>query len=407
MLLATAASKDSTMRSVDLDELMSPMLEQEAVNQLRELVIKADTVLTDEQLKKIYDDAQLGLQIHARHVLLSLPPDAAPAQRDSVTKLAQSIRQQALAGANFADLAKKYSQEPGAATSGGDLGTFGRGAMVAPFEEAAFKLQPGQISDVVESPFGLHVIKVEERTTANFDSVKVAFRQQTIQNRRVEADQKYLKDLTTPLNLKVEEGSVELIKEIALHPEQDLQGRAGSRDLVSYKGGGLTARDFLGWIRRVPAQSRGVLPQRSDDELKTLLTQMAEQKVLIDEAKRRKLAMPTARADSMKGEIYKQLVFAVQSTGLMNIQPQAGESKDQAIERRVNTLMEATIKGEQNVIPLGPLSFGLRRQYGGEVFERAVPAVVAKVDQIRPPQPQQPFAPQGPPPAGPPPTTTR
>ena len=82
----------------------------------------------------------------------------------------------------------------------------------------------------------------------------------------------------------------------------------------------------------------------------------------------------------MKNEIYKQLVFAVQSTGLMNIQPQSGENKEQAIERRVNTLLEATIKGEQNVIPLGPLSYGLREQFGGEVFERAVPLAIPRAD---------------------------
>ncbi len=404
MLLATAAARDSTMRIVDLDDLISPILEQDAVNQLRDSVIKVDTMPTDDELRKLYDQSGMGLQIKARHVLLTLPPDAAPAQRDSVTKLAEQIRQQAVAGADFAALAKKYSQEPGAATSGGDLGMFGRGAMVAPFEEAAFKLQPGQISPVTESPFGLHVIKVEARTSTNFDSIKGPFRQQTVNTRRNEAEESYMKTLTEPV--KVEDGAVELVKEIATRPETDLKGRAGSRDLVTYKGGSLTARDFLQWARRVPAQNRGVLAQRTDDELKTMLTQMASQKGLIDEAKRRKLTMPAARADSLKNEIYKQLVFAVQSTGLMNIQPQQGENKDQAVERRVNALIEATIKGEQNVIPLGPLSYGLRNQFGGEVFERAVPLVVAKVDQLRPPQPR---APGGPVPDGPPqlpPTTT-
>jgi peptidyl-prolyl cis-trans isomerase C len=402
MLLATAAARDSTMRVVDLDELIGPILDQEAVNQLRESVIKVDTMPTDDELRKLYDASGMGVQLKARHVLLTLAPDAPPAQRDSVTKLAQQIRQQAAAGADFAELAKKYSQEPGAAERGGDLGTFGRGAMVAPFEEAAFKLQPGQISDVVETPFGLHVIKVEARTSTPFDSIKGPFREQTVNTRRGEAEETYMKSLTEPI--KVEDGAVELMKEIATRPENDLKGRAGSRDLVSYKGGSLSARDFLQWARRVPAQNRASLAQRSDDELKNLLTEMAKQKGLIDEAKRKKLSMPAARADSLKNEIYKQLVFAVQSTGLMNIQPQSGENKEQAIERRVNTLLEATIKGEQNVIPLGPLSYGLREQFGGEVFERAVPLVVTKVDQIRPPQP--PAGPGDVPPQLPPTTTT-
>lgn len=102
-------------------------------------------------------------RIAAAHVLIAFQGSAAGAgvtrSRDEARQRAQEVLQRARAGEDFGMLAARYSDEPGHESRRGDLGDFGRGAMVPPFEQAAFALQVGQVSEIVETQFGFHVIK--------------------------------------------------------------------------------------------------------------------------------------------------------------------------------------------------------------------------------------------------------
>lgn len=106
-------------------------------------------------------------KVAASHVLIqykgSMRAGAAITRsKEEAKKLATEIAQKAKKGQDFAGLAKQFSDEPGAKERAGNLGKFARGAMVKPFADAAFALKPGQISDVVETDFGFHVIKRTE-----------------------------------------------------------------------------------------------------------------------------------------------------------------------------------------------------------------------------------------------------
>jgi foldase protein PrsA len=120
----------------------------------REKVVESVAV-SEEDIKKYYDENPKEFKkdtVKASHILLDSREEA------------EKVLAKAKAGEDFGSLAAEYSVEPGAETTKGDLGEFGYGYMVQPFEEAAFALDEGEISDIVETQFGYHIIKVYEKT---------------------------------------------------------------------------------------------------------------------------------------------------------------------------------------------------------------------------------------------------
>jgi peptidyl-prolyl cis-trans isomerase D len=101
-------------------------------------------------------------QVRARHILVKVAPEAPDDAKAAARTKAEGLLASVKAGGDFAALAKKSSDDPGSAANGGDLGLFARGRMTPEFETVAFALEPGGVSEVVETPFGFHVIKVEE-----------------------------------------------------------------------------------------------------------------------------------------------------------------------------------------------------------------------------------------------------
>jgi peptidyl-prolyl cis-trans isomerase C len=117
----------------------------------------------DDFYKQNPEQFQQAESVHASHILISFPQNADAAAKQAARAKAETILKDVKAGKDFATLAKANSQDPGSAPNGGDLGFFQRGQMVPAFDEAAFKLAPGEVSELVETNFGYHIIKVAEK----------------------------------------------------------------------------------------------------------------------------------------------------------------------------------------------------------------------------------------------------
>lgn len=141
------------------------------------VVIDPDALLeqvtvTDEQLAQYYEahkeEFRQEAQVRARHILRKLAPEAGPDEEVKVRSVMESVQQRLRAGEDFAALAREFSEDPASVEQGGDLGFFKRGEMVKPFEDVAFALQPGQVSDIIRTDFGYHLIRVEEVQQAGY-----------------------------------------------------------------------------------------------------------------------------------------------------------------------------------------------------------------------------------------------
>lgn len=166
-------------RGLSLDRLRQESSDTIAVNAMLEKEFESVIVTSDADARKFYNENKARFReeesVHASHILIRVDEKADAATRAKARKQIESLDRQARKGADFAALAQKNSQDPGSAPRGGDLGFFARGQMVPAFEQAAFATKPGQLSGVVETPFGYHLIKVAEVKPARevgFDEVK-------------------------------------------------------------------------------------------------------------------------------------------------------------------------------------------------------------------------------------------
>jgi peptidyl-prolyl cis-trans isomerase C len=153
-------------RGVTLEQLRADTAQTIAVNVMLKNELEPKITVSETDSKTFYDQNKPRFRqedsVHASHILIRTTDQADAAAKAKAKAQADDLLAQLKKGADFADLAKKFSQDPGSAQNGGDLGFFNKGQMVPAFEQAAFGLKPGQTSGVVETPFGFHIIRVSE-----------------------------------------------------------------------------------------------------------------------------------------------------------------------------------------------------------------------------------------------------
>ncbi len=198
-LILQQAAKDGLDKGPDIEEKMQDLKKRLIVEAYLKKKVEADAQVSDADLKKFYeqnkDKFKTGDQMKASHILVK------------TEKEAKDILAQIKAGGNFEELAKKNSIDSSAA-KGGDLGWFGKGSMVPAFEKAALGLKEGQVSEVVKSDFGYHIIKLTGKRQAGvrpFEEVKDQIKAAIMPSKQQEIFQKIKEDLKKNAKVTIKE----------------------------------------------------------------------------------------------------------------------------------------------------------------------------------------------------------
>lgn len=180
-----------------------------AIRRLLDEKATALVKVTEAEAKKYYDEHTKEFDrpemVKARHIILLVDKGADDAKKAEIKKKMEGIQAELKGGVKFEDLAKKYSQD-GSAENGGDLGFFPKAAMVKEFEDAVWNMKPGEVSGIVTTPFGLHLIKFEERKAGgaiSFAEMKNDLIRGLESQMKNDAVKKYIEDLKAKAKIKI------------------------------------------------------------------------------------------------------------------------------------------------------------------------------------------------------------
>lgn len=198
------------------------------ISTLLEKEIEEKAKVTDKDLKDYYDANKktfaANSQVRASHILVKTEADA--------RKLLEQIKK----GGNFANIARANSIDKGSAKNGGDLGFFSRGQMVPEFEKAAFSLKAGEVSDVVKTQYGFHIIKVTDRkegNTVEFEKVKDVLAQKLTAEKQKQVFDNYVNDLKNSYKVEVNK---EAIAKMTAEPDKGKTDKQESNSGVKTEG---------------------------------------------------------------------------------------------------------------------------------------------------------------------------
>ncbi|CAN5846463.1 hypothetical protein BH11GEM1_BH11GEM1_15000 [soil metagenome] len=377
-LLGVAAARGDTLKDTKaIDQSAAAMLENAKLGRFMESVAAS---LPAEAGSEASYTAAKGNLYAARHILFMAAADAPAATKDSVKRLAQSVVAK-VTDANFAEMAKKYSAD-NTKDKGGDLGVFPLGMMVKPFGDALAKLKPGEISPLVETQFGYHIVQRNTWATA-----KDAYIAQSAGRGKQVAESTYIAQVQASAGIKLKGDAATTMKTVAKDP---MTSRSNKTVMATYKGGELTA-GRIALVLLASPQSGRLMQQiqgAPDSLVAQYVTNMAQREVLL---KRADSAKVLVKPEEIAGLHRDFMQAVVQSWAALNIDPKslADSGKTQADREkiaaaRVEKFMDRVMAGEIQPLPVpAPLQMVLMDKFNAKINATGIDRALERAGTLR------------------------
>ncbi len=213
MVISDIAKKQGFDNKPDVKKQLELFLDNFLVNEFLRREVAQKATVSEDDIKSYYDghkdEFKTSEMVRVRHILIKVAPQSSEEAKKKAKEKAESILRKIKDEEDFAGLASNFSDDTASKLTGGDLGFFPRGKMVKPFEDTAFSLKPGEVSGIVETQFGYHIIKAEEKKAASIEP---------LENAKERIQQKLLQD---SMRAKVSEFIEKAMKDpkVEIHPE--------------------------------------------------------------------------------------------------------------------------------------------------------------------------------------------
>lgn len=195
---------------ITMEELKGFIKKRLLTAKAMELEVKSKSALSDAEIKDYYEKNKSSfkrpVEFSASHILIGVDPSASKDEREKKLKLAKEVLAKVKKGESFEELAKRYSTDQMSAAVGGDIGKFHKGMADESFEKAVLSLKVGEISDIVETLYGYHIIKLtglKPETQLSFDEVKPDIKQRLEKKRADELYKKWIDDLKAKAKIEI------------------------------------------------------------------------------------------------------------------------------------------------------------------------------------------------------------
>jgi PPIC-type peptidyl-prolyl cis-trans isomerase-like protein len=377
---AAAARGDSLNDPKTIDEAAAGFVASVRVRKLMDSVARAWP--RDTGYAAAYNQAGANL-FAARHILFSTQANMTPQQRDSVRRVAETVRPQ-VTSANFAQLAARYTTEPGGKERGGMLGVFARGEMLKPFSDAVVAARPGEIAPgLVETQYGYHIVQ-----RLPYELIpKDEFAQRYTQSAQQRAESVYYAGLTDRAKLEVKGDAPATLKRAAREVSEHRKDRA---TLATFQGGDLSVARMLQWVSSLPNPQRILqqLETAPDSAVRGFVRDVARQELLLREADRGKVSF-TAEERAQLTRDWGQLVGMVWQG--LGVDPKSlADSAKTVPERerlaaaRIEGVMDRIMNGQAQLVPIPlPLAAALEAKYDASINRAGLDRATERAAKIR------------------------
>ncbi len=370
-LLGNAAAHNDSLNDPKLiDEAMWPAIANLKARKWYEQVSRTWGTEDPAAAQSKYASGEI---LAADHILL-LTQGMNPTQKAEVRRKIDGLRA-SVTEANFAALASANSQDQGSAARGGSLGLFPKGAMVPAFERGLLALRPGQISPVVETDFGYHII---HRPT--YDQVKPQLLQASKGSTMAVAESTYLARLEAGGKIEVKKEAVATVRALGNDPDAY---REDNTVLATYNGGRMTTSRMIGWLETLPPNARILdqLKQAPDSVLEGMVRHFAKNELVLRQADSAKVQVDTADLARLRRSFVTAITAAWEQLGVSPpslASTAKNESEREMLARtRIDDYFGKMVAEQATFVPIPtPVANVLRRKYDYSFnqagFDRAV-----------------------------------